>query len=687
MTSLAKVGAHPMNFPVASKLRIVLVLLLFIASRSSEVHAEIEAYGTFECMGIVADLPAGATHEQIGEVRVELEQNGRWQPMQNAVRVGSEAYYASSLFDLTPGTSYRCRVSFYDTKGILLSTETATGSTRNEVSTPRPLKEVYVSPDGSDAAAGTKTNPFATVAHAFSVATAGTHIVLRSGRYYEGEIAVTQKATAAAPLVLRSASGETPILDGSDPALIAAKWSKTAPQVFQRPSTHDARNVSLRRLSDGKVIRVYRMATLAEVTSATSLFDGQSRTFADLSIPAAYHIDGSSITIRVPEGTIDDYAVSISRMNHALSIDGRDHVHIDGITFSHYGAGDYSRTIILNNASDIVVQNCRFEYNNTGIAMKRSCNRILVQDNVAIDDTADWHFGYTKSAGILYHSEIETGFVAINGPYDGRGVVIRRNVVRGLFDGFGLAPVPYTGKRTAELDFYHNKIYHVADDFMEIDGYARNYRIFRNDMRQSLSGISLAQALDGPVWIVRNLILDCGIAKATEIEGFQGYPFKTNGGHGTEVGSGIIFFYHNTASTRDPASHAVLVKNATWKKLILRNNIWIGQSHGFLSWTKEVSPMDWDYDNLYSEKGVLVQFGNRGNATLNTYYKDLKEVVAGTDWLEHGISAPPLFLDPAMGNFRLSSTSPCIDKGVELPGINDRFTGLAPDMGAIEYKP
>ena len=676
-----------MTLPNAATLRIVLLLLLFSASRPSAVCAEIEAYGTFECMGIVADLPAGATHKQIGEVRVELNQNGRWLPMQNAVRVGTEAFYATSLFGLTPGTNYQCRVSFYATSGNLISTETTTGATRNEVSTPQPLNEIYVSPKGNDSATGTKSNPFATVAHAFSVATAGTHIVLRGGLYHEGEIAVTQKPTEAAPLVLRAEPGEMPVLDGSDPELTKAKWSQIEPTVFQRPSPHDARNVSLRRLSDGKVFRVYRMASLAEVTSATSLFEGKQRTFADLSIPAAYFIDGSTITIRVPEGTIGDYAVSISRMNHALSIDNRNHVHIDGITFANYGAGDYARTIILNNASDIVVQNCRFQYNNTGIGLKRNCNRVVVQDNVAIDDTADWHFGYTKSAGIFYHSEIETGFVTINGPFNGRGVVIRRNAVRGLFDGFGLAPVPYTGRRTAEIDVYHNKIYHVADDFIEVDGYARNYRIFRNDMRQSLSGISLAQALDGPVWIVRNLIVDCGIAKATEIEGYQGYPFKTNGGHGTEVGSGEVFFFHNTASTSDPASHALLVKNAKWKKITLRNNIWVGKSHGFLSWAREVSPMDWDYDNLYSEKGVLVQFGNRGNASLNTYYKDISEVFAGTGWLQHGISAPPLFLEPAVGNFRLSSTSPCIDKGVRLPGINDWFIGLAPDLGAIEHKP
>jgi len=672
---------------LASTFILRLLLILGLAAIPIELYAELEAYGTIECMGIVADLPAGSSHEQIGEVRVQLDQNGRWQRMQNAVRVGREAYYASSLFNLEPGMNYRCRVSFYDTKGSLLSSELVTGSTRNEISTPPALKEFFVSPMGSDVWAGTHSRPFATVAHACSVATAGTHIVLRGGVYYEGDISVMQSGTAANPLVFRAAVAETPILNGSDPALIEARWSQVAPQVFQHPSRHDARNVSLKRHADGKIFRAYRMATLAEVTSATSVFETKPRTFADLSIEAAYWTDGSVITIRVPDGTMADYEVYVSRSHHALNIDNKSHVHIDGLTFSHFGAGDYSRSVILNNSSDIVIQNCHFQYNNAGITLKRDCNRVVVQDNVAIDNTADWHFGYTKSAGVYYHSEVETGFVTINGPYSGRGVVIRRNVVRGLFDGFGLAPVPYTGARTAELDFYDNTILHVADDCMEIDGYARNYRIFRNDMRESLSGISLAQALDGPVWIVRNLIVDYGISKGTELEGYQGYPFKTNGGHGAEFGSGPIFFFHNTSGSRAPDSHALLVKNATWKRLTLRNNIWLGQSQGFLSWTNPVSPMDWDYDNLHTPKGVLMQIGNRGNAKLNTYYKDLNEVIAGTGWLEHGLSTSPMFRNSAQGDFRLSSTSPCIDQGTLLPGINDDFLGLAPDLGAFEHTP
>ncbi len=58
--------------------RIILFILLFLIPLPQELRAELEAYGTLECMGIVADLPVGATHEQIGEVQVELERDGLW---------------------------------------------------------------------------------------------------------------------------------------------------------------------------------------------------------------------------------------------------------------------------------------------------------------------------------------------------------------------------------------------------------------------------------------------------------------------------------------------------------------------------------------------------------------------------------------------------------------------------------
>jgi hypothetical protein len=41
-------------------------------------------------------------------------------------------------------------------------------------------------------------------------------------------------------------------------------------------------------------------------------------------------------------------------------------------------------------------------------------------------------------------------------------------------------------------------------------------------------------------------------------------------------------------------------------------------------------------------------------------------------------------VDPAGGDFRPASASPLVDAGVVLPGINDDYSGAAPDIGAFE---
>ena len=59
----------------------------------------------------------------------------------------------------------------------------------------------------------------------------------------------------------------------------------------------------------------------------------------------------------------------------------------------------------------------------------------------------------------------------------------------------------------------------------------------------------------------------------------------------------------------------------------------------------------------------------------------------------HDISADPLLVDPAHGDFHLSPGSPCIDAGdpVHYPGTDfegdPRPQGPAPDIGADEYYP
>ncbi len=55
---------------------------------------------------------------------------------------------------------------------------------------------------------------------------------------------------------------------------------------------------------------------------------------------------------------------------------------------------------------------------------------------------------------------------------------------------------------------------------------------------------------------------------------------------------------------------------------------------------------------------------------------------AGTQSGVHDISADPLFVDPANGDYSLMCNSPCIDKGDPTSIV---FSGKAIDIGAYEY--
>ncbi|KAL4901130.1 hypothetical protein BDW74DRAFT_170310 [Aspergillus multicolor] len=77
--------------------------------------------------------------------------------------------------------------------------------------------DIYVSPDGSDDAAGTIDAPFQSIQLAVDEATAGSTIYLRGGTYTPTtNIQITKSGTASAPYVLRAYEGESVIIDGEE---------------------------------------------------------------------------------------------------------------------------------------------------------------------------------------------------------------------------------------------------------------------------------------------------------------------------------------------------------------------------------------------------------------------------------------------------------------------------------------
>src|SRR5690606_1129419 len=59
---------------------------------------------------------------------------------------------------------------------------------------------------------------------------------------------------------------------------------------------------------------------------------------------------------------------------------------------------------------------------------------------------------------------------------------------------------------------------------------------------------------------------------------------------------------------------------------------------------------------------------------------------AATGHESHGFNVEPGFSGPAGGDYTLAPSSPLIDAGLAIPGINDGYSGAAPDVGAYEYE-
>jgi len=642
-----------------------------------KASTDVEFYGNFETAGVLAQPGATVPTNRMGKIKCFLNIDGAWAPMQDLVQIGATPWYATSLFWLKPNSSYQVKVVFQGKNtNDVLATYYGQGNTRKEPTVPETLLKLYVSPSGDDANAGSIDKPLRTVAKAFTMAEPGLTMFLRAGVYYEGDLELARSGEAGGPIVIRAYPGEKVVMDGSDPDLLdASVWKDEGGGVYSHAFEGPSFNMVLEDKQSGERIRLLPLHTVAEVKSATVNEYGK---FADLGVKGAYACDGTTAYVRPPQ-PLSRYTVHIGKATKCARFDRRRHLVIDGLEIRYYGKGEGAGGLMAYDSADVLIQNCSFAFVDTPIWIKKTSDRITVQDCTFVDGLREWPFGLLKMGGAF--AGYETGAVYVDSMYSGRGLVVRRNHISDLFDGVHLTSWTVDDARSNETDFYQNFVYNCVDDFMELDGFSRNVRIFDNYMRRALTGISLAQALDGPTYCIYNVIGDCGVVPATTREGNFGYPFKTNGGPGEEIGSGPIFFYHNTSFTVDPQSRAAVVKYPKWRKITFRNNIWYGRQLGFEIWRDPPSPMDLDWDNIYvaDTNAPLFQFAYHNN--LNT----IDEVRRKRFWMKNGISADPLIADEAEGIYELTDASPCIDAGTPVPGINFlRAAGKAPDQGAYE---
>lgn len=623
---------------------LLLIYLLLNCSISSA--ANLELYATFENAGVIVTLNQGDDPDEDGAVSVSYRVLGGTYKSGFPLSRVTDERFVGSLFGLTAGTTYDVQVTISDPDGgsidgIVLHD---TISTRPEITVPTPLTSFVVSSQGSGTTCS-NSSP-CNLSQAISLAGGGDEILLRGGSYYSGDYSLVRSGTEGAPIVIRAYPGEQPILNGADPNTYT--WSHYSGGVYR---TSEAPDNTHYILADGS-----RLFPYTGLSSLQAL---------DRDNTPGFYQDGTYLYVHLTNGdNPNNSTMVVSRYNQAFYVE-QDFIYFIGLTFKHYGQGSWGKAFYLNNASDCLIQGCVFAYNDLGIGIKRNSHRNVIQDNEFYDVIFDWPWSDIKDVGRL-----EDGGISFYTPVDGRGNVIRRNIFHDDFDGFGVCPGS-TSAITNETDVYDNTIYRMGDDGVETDGRCSNVRIIGNTFYDILMGISLAPVYDGPVYAIRNLIYRTGVGNNS----YTGSPFKFNSGYDK---SGPMYLFHNTSDAIYGGNNGIYIKTpGTWANIYARNNIWRGTNYSMNNYNTS-QPIDLDYDVLWNDQNQdLVRWNN-------IRYPTLSQFASATNQENNGLEVDPMFTDRMSADFTLSSQSDLVDAGLLIPGINDDYTGTAPDIGAFE---
>jgi len=635
------------------------VVLILAASVAAEAGDDvelvgIETWGNYHAGGVVVEISGDDNSDATVACEVRTAGQGSFSAALAPVRIDA-THLVTSLFGLTPAGSYEVRVTIQDPDGVTGSaTETVSLVTRSDTFPEPSLRRLYVAPGGDDGGPGTDPNhPLETVQRAADLAQAGDLVLIAPGDYHEG-VWVPRSGTAGQPIVFRG-SAPGAVLEGADEAIAdGVTWTDQGSGVHSLEIDFGTGHV----VTDQG--RLYRYATVSELQALGA------------GSPGGFVIDGSTLSVKMADGsTSADRTMWVAKEENGFYLDGRSHVRIENLELRHYGAGDYGKGVYLRYSNDCAVRFCRIhEVGSAGVWIKGG-ERHLIEGNEIWDTSIfGWPWPYTKG------SNAENNAVALTNDV-GRGVVIRRNWVWGTFNGIGpcggSAPA---GVVTTETDVYENVFSEHTDDALEPEGYCSNVRLWGNTIRDSHMAFAVAPAAPGPTYILRNVAYDVGNTRTSAIDGYMASALKINSGYPTPIGP--LFLFHNTFLTTAPNTDAVALLNPGQSTYIMaRNNIIAGTRYGLY----KVNPveLDWDFDDLHTTDPTrLVSWHG-------TKYPTLAAFQGATGQEPDGISVAPALVDPVNGVFRPESSSPVVDGGEVIPGVNDGFEGAAPDIGAIEY--
>jgi DNA-binding winged helix-turn-helix (wHTH) protein len=613
---------------------------------------DVSAYGTIHAGGVVATVDGDQSRnaEAVLEWRAK---DGAFIPAHPLERI-DDSHFVGSLFWLTDDTAYEVRVTVRDPDGVTgRSSVLATLRTERDTWPEPSLGVLHVSPAGRDSNTGASPDAaLRTIQRAADLAKPGDIVLIHPGVYRES-VRIRKSGTWIQPIVFRGA-GPDVILDGTDEQIATnVQWKPNGDGIYAYDADYQTTHVST------ELGRLFNYSTLDDLRALRAgdpggFFSDKHRIyvkFADRSSPALHSIHAG-------------------RLDYGFMLENQSWVALENLEFRYFGGALEGVAVFLKDCTACRVYRCRFREAGRAALWVQGGERGRIEENEISDTSISrWAWHDSNASDADNHGIYFTG-------QSPRGYVVRRNRIRGTFDG--LAPCgtgPPSGALTTETDVYDNDFSELGDDGIEAEPYCSNLRIWGNRISSVMMGISTAPAGPGPTWILRNVAYRFGAARGREVWLASALKVNTLDRETT----GPLFVYHNTFVTDIPNVDAIaLLEPGQVTFIRARNNVMEGTRHAML----KLSPIRWDGDGNVlhtTSPGPLVEWLGAPLATI----EDLRRV---TNQERAGLSAPPQLADPPRGDFTPRAGSPLIDRGIVISGINERFAGRGPDIGAIESR-
>lgn len=610
-------------------------------AQDASTAGALDLYPTYECIGV--RLPYAGDANGNATAHIEYQRPGAlvWTQGVDMVRI-TNSRWAGSILWLQPNRAYNVRVVIDDPDGGVVTPAVSVRTRAPYPSTPTGATW-WVDVNGNDANSGTAGSPLATWQAAAKRVQPGDEIRVRPGVYYQS-LVTPRGGTLAAPIVL-DADGPGVVLDGSDPNYLhRTDWLDETGGIF----SIDYAPSGNRLVCADSTQRLYKQASLADLQSGAN---GMTQGFA---------VENGRLYVKLEDGSNPSgHTMHVARTDVGI-YHGHSYWHISGLTVRYFGMTPHSNAsgICLENSDSNWVANCRIEtIGGRGIMLKTSAKANLIEQNLVVDPRVGyWPWKATKG-----HDEEITG-ISNRG---GRGNVIRFNTVRGGFDGLDANTGDGDEDIAADADYYGNVVTDNADDAIETDTVSGiNIRVWRNTFDNTFDGVSMAPVYQGPEYVLYNVI-----------SRFKHMCFKFS-----YDGVGQLWICQNTTWTNNSGT-AAWWPSGPYSNAHSRNNILMGNQMPAVNDDPDESKTGCDFNgDLLFALSSSVLFHWKGQ-----YYNTLPLMQTATGFEAGGKAGDPGFVSALTGDFRLSSLSPAIDTAVPLHGINDRYVGAGPDIGAIEF--